>query len=247
MQEKGPWYAQSEVVLGIGVIAILAMLIIPLPGFILDLLIVVSMAMGMIILLTSLSMKEPSDFSIFPNLLLITTLYRLALNVSTTRQILSQGSAFNSHIIDAFGTFVVGGGSGLGKYMVGFIIFLILIIVQILVITKGATRIAEVAARFTLDALPGKQMAIDTELSSGNINEEEARTRRKKVQKEVDFYGAMDGASKFVQGDVRAGLIITAINLIGGIIIGMAIRKESFGFAVETYGKLTIGDGASGD
>ncbi|HMZ58364.1 MAG TPA: FHIPEP family type III secretion protein, partial [Leptospiraceae bacterium] len=127
MQEKGPWYAQSEVVLGIGVIAILAMLIIPLPGFILDLLIVVSMAMGMIILLTSLSMKEPSDFSIFPNLLLITTLYRLALNVSTTRQILSQGSAFNSHIIDAFGTFVVGGGSGLGKYMVGFIIFLILI------------------------------------------------------------------------------------------------------------------------
>lgn len=243
MQEKGPWYAQSEVVLGIGVIAILAMLIIPLPGFILDLLIVVSMAMGMIILLTSLSMKEPSDFSIFPNLLLITTLYRLALNVSTTRQILSQGSAFNSHIIDAFGTFVVGGGSGLGKYMVGFIIFLILIIVQILVITKGATRIAEVAARFTLDALPGKQMAIDTELSSGNINEEEARTRRKKVQKEVDFYGAMDGASKFVQGDVRAGLIITAINLIGGIIIGMAIRKESFGFAVETYGKLTIGDG----
>ncbi|HNF24089.1 MAG TPA: flagellar biosynthesis protein FlhA [Leptospiraceae bacterium] len=243
MQEKGPWYAQSEVVLGIGVIAILAMLIIPLPGFILDLLIVVSMAMGMIILLTSLSMKEPSDFSIFPNLLLITTLYRLALNVSTTRQILSQGSAFNSHIIDAFGTFVVGGGSGLGKYMVGFIIFLILIIVQILVITKGATRIAEVAARFTLDALPGKQMAIDTELSSGNINEEEARTRRKKAQKEVDFYGAMDGASKFVQGDVRAGLIITAINLIGGIIIGMAIRKESFGFAVETYGKLTIGDG----
>lgn len=243
MQEKGPWYAQSEVVLGIGVIAILAMLIIPLPGFILDLLIVVSMAMGMLILLTSLSMKEPSDFSIFPNLLLITTLYRLALNVSTTRQILSQGSAFNSHIIDAFGTFVVGGGSGLGKYMVGFIIFLILIIVQILVITKGATRIAEVAARFTLDALPGKQMAIDTELSSGNINEEEARNRRKKVQKEVDFYGAMDGASKFVQGDVRAGLIITAINLIGGIIIGMAIRKESFGFAVETYGKLTIGDG----
>lgn len=243
MQEKGPWYAQSEVVLGIGVIAILAMLIIPLPGFILDLLIVVSMAMGMIILLTSLSMKEPSDFSIFPNLLLITTLYRLALNVSTTRQILSQGSSFNSHIIDAFGTFVVGGGSGLGKYMVGFIIFLILIIVQILVITKGATRIAEVAARFTLDALPGKQMAIDTELSSGNINEEEARNRRKKVQKEVDFYGAMDGASKFVQGDVRAGLIITAINLIGGIIIGMAIRKESFGFAVETYGKLTIGDG----
>jgi flagellar biosynthesis protein FlhA len=243
MAEKSSWYRQSDVVLGVGVIAILAMLIVPLPGFILDLLIVVSLAMGLIILLTSLSVKEPSDFTIFPNLLLITTLYRLALNVSTTRQILSQGAGFNSHIIDAFGTFVVGGSTGLGKYLVGFIIFLILIIVQILVITKGATRIAEVAARFTLDALPGKQMSIDTELSSGSINEEEARRRKDKIKREVDFYGAMDGASKFVQGDVRAGLIITGINLFGGIIIGMVIRGENFAFAIETYGKLTIGDG----
>ncbi|MCB1176685.1 MAG: flagellar biosynthesis protein FlhA [Leptospiraceae bacterium] len=240
---KRRWYEQSDVVLGTGVIAILAMLIIPLPGFILDLLIVISLASGLIVLLTSLSVKEPSDFSIFPNLLLITTLFRLALNVSTTRQILTQGSSFNSHIIEAFGTFVVGGGGGLSKYVIGFIIFLILIIVQIVVITKGSTRIAEVAARFTLDALPGKQMGIDTELSSGNINEEEAKERRKKVQREVDFYGAMDGASKFVQGDVRAGLIITAINLIGGIIIGMGIRGESFISALETYSKLTIGDG----
>ncbi|HMX31507.1 MAG TPA: flagellar biosynthesis protein FlhA, partial [Leptospiraceae bacterium] len=242
MSEK-KWYNQSDVVMGVGVIAIVAMLIIPLPGFILDLLIVVSLAAGLMILLTSLSVKEASDFSIFPNLLLISTLFRLALNVSTTRQILSQGASFNSHIIEAFGTFVVGGGTGLGKYVVGFIIFLILTIVQILVITKGATRISEVAARFTLDALPGKQMAIDTELSSGNINEEEARKRRKKIQREVDFYGAMDGASKFVQGDVRAGLIITAINLLGGIIIGVSIRGESFVSAIETYGKFTIGDG----
>ena len=242
MKEK-KWYNQSDVVMGVGVIAIVGMLIIPLPGIILDFLLVVSLALGLIILLTSLSVKEASDFSIFPSLLLISTIFRLALNVSTTRQILSQGAGFNSHIIEAFATFVIGGGSGLGRYVVGFIIFLILTIVQIIVITKGATRISEVAARFTLDALPGKQMAIDTELSSGNINEEEAKRRRKKVQREVDFYGAMDGASKFVQGDVRAGLIITAINLIGGIIIGSSIRGESFVTAIETYSKWTIGDG----
>jgi flagellar biosynthesis protein FlhA len=242
MKEK-KWYNQSDIILGVGVIAIVSMLIIPLPGIILDILLILSLALGLIILLTSLSVKEPSDFSIFPSLLLISTIFRLALNVSTTRQILSQGASFNSHIIEAFGTFVVGGGTGLGKYVVGFIIFLILTIVQIIVITKGATRISEVAARFTLDALPGKQMAIDTEVSSGNINEEEAKKRRKKIQREVDFYGAMDGASKFVQGDVRAGLIITAINLIGGIIIGSSIRGESFVQAVETYSKFTIGDG----
>jgi len=237
------WYKQSDVILGFGVIAILVMLVVPLPGFLLDILIVVSLALGLLVLLTALSTKEPSEFSVFPNLLLVTTLYRLALNVSTTRQILAQGSSFNSHIIDAFGTFVIGGGTGLAKYVIGFIIFLILVIVQIVVITRGATRIAEVAARFTLDGLPGKQMAIDMELSSGNINEEEAKARRKKIQREVDFYGAMDGASKFVQGDVRAGLIITAINLIGGMIIGIAIRGDSFVTALETYSKLTIGDG----
>jgi flagellar biosynthesis protein FlhA len=240
---KTEWYRQSDIILGAGVVAILAMLIIPLPGFVLDILIVVSLAMGLLVLLTALSTKEPSEFSVFPNLLLVTTLFRLALNVSTTRQILAQGASFNSNIIEAFGTFVVGGGTGLGKYVIGFIIFLILVIVQIVVITKGATRIAEVAARFTLDALPGKQMGIDTELSSGNINEEEAKSRRKKIQREVDFYGAMDGASKFVQGDVRAGLIITAINLIGGMIIGIAIRGDSFINALETYSKFTIGDG----
>ncbi|MDI7174231.1 flagellar biosynthesis protein FlhA [Leptospira santarosai] len=241
MEKK--WWNQSDVILGIGAVAIVAMLVIPLPGFILDILIIVSLAVGLLVLLTSLSVNEPADFSIFPSLLLITTLYRLALNVSTTRQILSKGPAMNSHVIDAFGSFIIGSESGLSKYVVGFIIFIILVLVQILVITKGATRISEVAARFTLDALPGKQMAIDMELSSGNINEEEAKKRRKRIEAEVDFYGSMDGASKFVQGDVRAGLIITAINLLGGVIIGSSIRGESFVQAIETYGKFTIGDG----
>ncbi|MBE8398772.1 flagellar biosynthesis protein FlhA [Leptospira borgpetersenii] len=241
MEKK--WWNQSDVILGVGAVAIVAMLVIPLPGLILDILIIVSLAIGLLVLLTSLSVNEPADFSIFPSLLLITTLYRLALNVSTTRQILSKGPAMNSHVIDAFGSFIIGSESGLSKYVVGFIIFIILVLVQILVITKGATRISEVAARFTLDALPGKQMAIDMELSSGNINEEEAKKRRKRIEAEVDFYGSMDGASKFVQGDVRAGLIITAINLLGGVIIGSSIRGESFTQAIETYGKFTIGDG----
>lgn len=237
------WFTQSDVILGIGAMAVISMLVIPLPGFLLDILIVVSLAIGFIIVLTALSVKDPSDFSIFPILLLITTIYRLALNVSTTRQILSKGPSMNSHVIEAFGTFVIGGEAGLGKYVVGFIIFLILTLVQILVITKGATRISEVAARFTLDALQGKQMAVDIELSSGNIDQEEAKKRRKKIQSEVDFYGAMDGASKFVQGDVRASLVITIINLLGGVIIGSSIRGESFLVAIETYGKFTIGDG----
>ncbi|TGN02122.1 flagellar biosynthesis protein FlhA [Leptospira dzoumogneensis] len=237
------WYTQSDFILGAGAVAVVGMLVVPLPGFILDILILFSLALSLLIVLTSLSIKEPAEFSIFPSLLLITTIYRLALNVSTTRQILSKGPAVNSAIIDAFGSFIVGSESGLSKYVVGFIIFLILVIVQVLVITKGATRISEVAARFTLDALPGKQMAIDMELSTGNINEAEARKRRKKIEAEVDFYGSMDGASKFVQGDVRAGLIITGINLIGGVIIGASIRGESFIAAVETYGKFTIGDG----
>ncbi|MDF3818847.1 flagellar biosynthesis protein FlhA [Leptospira sp. 96542] len=234
---------QSDLILGVGTLVILSMLIVPLPGFILDVLIVLSIGLGLLILLTALSVTEPSEFSIFPSLLLITTLFRLALNVSTTRQILSKGPAMNSSVIEAFGTFVVGGESGLGKYVVGLIIFIILTIVQVVVITKGATRISEVAARFTLDGLPQKQMSIDMELNSGSITEAEAKVKRKKVQREVDFYGAMDGASKFVQGDVRAGLIITAINLLGGILIGSTIRGESFMASIETYGKFTIGDG----
>ncbi len=234
---------QSDLILGVGVLVILGMLIVPLPGFILDVLLVFSIGLGLLILLTALSVTEPSEFSIFPSLLLITTLFRLALNVSTTRQILSKGPAMNSSVIEAFGTFVIGGEAGMGKYVVGLIIFIILTIVQVVVITKGATRISEVAARFTLDGLPQKQMSIDMELNSGAITEQEAKFKRDKLQREVNFYGAMDGASKFVQGDVRAGLIITAINLIGGIIIGASIRGEGIMAAIETYGKFTIGDG----
>ncbi len=234
---------QSDLILGVGVLVILGMLIVPLPGFILDVLLVFSLGLGLLILLTALSVTEPSEFSIFPSLLLITTLFRLALNVSTTRSILSKGPAMNSSVIEAFGTFVVGGEAGLGKYVVGLIIFIILTIVQVMVITRGATRISEVAARFTLDGLPQKQMSIDMELNSNAITEQEAKIKRDKLQREVNFYGAMDGASKFVQGDVRAGLIITAINLIGGVIIGSTIRGESFLIAIETYGKFTIGDG----
>jgi len=241
--EKKPWYTNSDIIIGTGALAILMMLIVPLPGFILDILLIVSIGVGIIILLTSLSVAEAMDFSIFPTLLLITTLYRLALNVSTTRQILSKGAAVNSQVIEAFGTFVVGGEGGLGKYVVGFIIFIILIIVQIVVITKGATRISEVAARFALDGLPQKQMGIDMEQNSGAITEQQAMTKRKRLEQEVNFYGTMDGASKFVQGDVRAGLIITGINLLGGVIIGVSIRGESFASAIETYGKFTIGDG----
>ncbi|WCL48270.1 flagellar biosynthesis protein FlhA [Leptospira sp. GIMC2001] len=241
--EKKAWYLNSDFIIGFGALAILAMLIVPLPGFVLDLLLVVSIGVGIIILLTSLSVSEAMDFSIFPTLLLITTLYRLALNVSTTRQILSKGPAVNSQVIEAFGTFVVGGETGLGKYVVGFIIFIIIVIVQIVVITKGATRISEVAARFTLDGLPQKQMAIDMEQNSGAITEQQAAKKRERLQQEVNFYGAMDGASKFVQGDVRAGLVITVINIIGGILIGVSIRGESFVQAIETYGKFTIGDG----
>jgi flagellar biosynthesis protein FlhA len=241
--ESKPWYLNSDIIIGAGALGILGMLIVPLPGFLLDILLVISIGIGLIILLTSLSVKEAMDFSIFPTLLLVTTLYRLALNVSTTRQILSKGPAVNSQIIDAFGTFVVGGETGLGKYVVGFIIFIIIVIVQIVVITKGATRISEVAARFTLDGLPQKQMAIDMEQNSGAITEQQAAKKRERLQQEVNFYGAMDGASKFVQGDVRAGLLITVINLLGGIIIGASIRGEGFVQAIETYGKFTIGDG----
>lgn len=233
----------SDIVVGIGALVIFGMLIVPLPGFLLDLLIVFSIGIGLLILLTALSGKEPSDFSIFPAVLLVTTLFRLALNVSTTRQILSKGPAMGSSVIEAFGTFVVGGGGGIGKYVIGFIIFLILIIVQVMVITRGATRIAEVAARFTLDALPGKQMSIDMEFQNGSITLEEAQKKKDRVRRESDFYGAMDGASKFVQGDVRAGLIITFINFLGGVLIGTSIRGESFVGALETYGKFTIGDG----
>jgi len=232
------WMQKSDILMGIGVIAVVMMLIIPLPTFILDFLLAVSIMTGLLILMIVLFVHRSFDFSIFPSLLLVTTVYRLALNVSSTRLILLEGASFDGKIIRTFGNFVVG-----GNYVVGFIIFIVLIAVQFIVITKGATRTAEVAARFTLDAMPGKQMSIDSDLSNGLISEDVARQRREEIRKEADFYGAMDGASKFVQGDVKVGIIITVINIVGGFIIGMVQRNESFEVALRTYTLLSIGDG----
>jgi flagellar biosynthesis protein FlhA len=232
------WMQKTDILVGLGVIAIVMMLIIPLPTIILDFLIAVSLMLGLLILMIVMFVHRSFDFSIFPSLILITTVFRLALNVSSTRLILLEGSAFDGKIIKTFGQFVVG-----GNYVVGFIVFIILVAVQFIVITKGATRTAEVAARFTLDAMPGKQMSIDSDLSNGLISEENAKIRREEIRKEADFYGAMDGASKFVSGDVKVGIIITIINLIGGFIIGMVQRGETFEVALRTYSLLSIGDG----
>lgn len=232
---------RKDFLLGIGVIAVVAMLIIPLPTFMLDFLMAVSITIGLLTLLIVMFVQKAHDFSIFPTLLLVTTVFRLALNVSSTRLILLNGASFGGKIVRTFGEFVVG-----GNYVIGFIIFAILVAVQVMVITKGATRTAEVAARFTLDSLPGKQMTIDSDFANGVITEEEANRRRSELRRETDFYGAMDGASKFVQGDVRVGIIITIINIVGGFIIGMAMRGESFDVASKTYTLLTIGDGLVG-
>lgn len=237
------YLSNSDSILGIGVIFILTLIIIPLPGPFLDALIAVSLLSGILILLTSLSVTSPADFSSFPTLLLITTIYRIAINISTTRLILTQGPSANSALINAFGSFVIGGAGGTFSIIVGIIIFLILTLVQIIVITRGATRVSEVAARFALDSMPGKQMAIDADLSAGYIDEKEARRRREALQQEMNFYGAMDGASKFVQGDVRLGLVITAINIIGGMIIGISIQNLNFSDALQIYTRFTIGDG----
>ncbi len=233
----------ADAVGGLGVVFVLTLIEIPLPGYLLDGLIAISLLSGILILLTALSSNNPADFSVFPTLLLVTTIFRLAVNVSTTRLVLSEGENASSALIKVFGTFVVGGGGSTGGLVIGIIIFLVLVLVQVLVITKGATRVSEVAARFALDSLPGKQLAIDSDLSAGYIDEAEARRRRELLQKEMGFYGAMDGASKFVQGDVRLGLIITAINIIGGLIVGVSIHGETFGDAAEIYTRFTIGDG----
>ena len=232
------WMQKTDILMGLGVISVVLMLIIPLPTFLLDFLLAVSIMIGLLILMIVMFVQRSFDFSVFPSLLLVSTVFRLALNVSSTRLILLQGASFDGRIIRTFGNFVVG-----GNYVVGFIIFIILVAVQFIVITKGATRTAEVAARFTLDAMPGKQMSIDADLSNGLITEDEARKRREEIRKEADFYGAMDGASKFVQGDVKVGIIITLINIIGGFIIGIVQRNEAFEVALRTYTLLSIGDG----
>lgn len=218
------------------IVAVVLAFIIPLPGFMLDVLLAINIMLSVIILLNTVYMKESLQMSIFPSLLVITTMYRLALNVSSARLIIGKGEA--GSVIAGFGTFV--GGNDL---VVGFIIFLLITLVNFIVITRGSERVAEVAARFTLDAMPGKQMAIDADLNSGLINDTEAKERRKKIQREADFYGAMDGASKFVKSDAIMGIIITILNIIGGLIMGMVSRGESLTDALSTYTILTIGDG----
>jgi flagellar biosynthesis protein FlhA len=227
----------TDIIVALGVISIVIMMIIPLPTSLLDVLIVFNITCSLTILLVSMYNKEPLDFSVFPSILLIMTLYRLALNISSTRLILLNADA--GEVIEQFGNFVVGGNA-----FVGFVIFLILVIIQFIVITKGAERVAEVAARFTLDAMPGKQMSIDADLNAGLITEDQARQRRTKIQREADFYGAMDGASKFVKGDAIASIIITIINIVCGMAIGMLQRKMG-GIAevAQTYTLLTVGDG----
>jgi flagellar biosynthesis protein FlhA len=218
------------------VILIVTMMIIPLPTLLLDFLLICNISISLTILLVAMNTKEPLDFSIFPTALLITTLFRLSLNVSTTRSILSH--ADGGKVIETFGSFVIGGNP-----VIGFVVFLILVVIQFIVITKGSERVAEVAARFTLDAMPGKQMSIDADLNAGLINDQEARARRKKIEQESDFYGAMDGASKFVKGDAIAGIIILVINVIGGFAIGIGIHGMGFAEAASTFTLLSVGDG----
>ncbi|MBC7540293.1 MAG: flagellar biosynthesis protein FlhA [Bacteriovorax sp.] len=231
-----------DVLAAVGILMILVVMIVPIHPFLLDLLLALSLAFSVMIMLVALYTKRPLDFSTFPSVLLISTLFRLALNVASTRNILihgpSDGTEAAGSIIKSFGEFVVE-----GNFVVGIVIFIILVIINFMVVTKGAGRVAEVAARFTLDAMPGKQMAIDADLNAGLINDVEAKRRRKEVAEEADFYGSMDGASKFVRGDAIAGILITAINIIGGIIIGVAQNGMDIGKAAETFTLLTVGDG----
>ncbi|NLA13533.1 MAG: FHIPEP family type III secretion protein, partial [Tissierellia bacterium] len=223
--------------ISIFIIALILMIIVPLPPFFLDLMFIINIAFAIVILLTTMYVREALEFSVFPSLLLITTLFRLSLNVSSTRLILTNNGHAGA-VIATFGSFVLQGNA-----VVGFIIFLIIVLVQFIVITKGAERVAEVTARFTLDAMPGKQMAIDADLSSGIITEQEAMQRRKGVQRESDFYGAMDGATKFVKGDAIMSIVITFINFVGGVIIGMVQGGDTFAGVLQTYSIATVGDG----
>ena len=219
-----------------GIIGIVLMMVVPIPIWLLDFLLIINISLALTIILIAMNTKDALDFSIFPALLLVTTLFRLALNVSTTRNILKDAEAGN--VVETFGSFVAG-----DNLVVGFVVFLILVIVQFIVITKGAERVAEVAARFTLDAMPGKQMAIDADLNSGLINEQEAKERRQKIEREADFYGAMDGGSKFVKGDAIASIVILFINMIGGLIIGAVYHGFSISESLQRFSVLTIGDG----
>ena len=226
----------NDIIMAIGLVIIVAMMIIPLPPMLLDILLTLNISLAVIILLVCLFIKEPLEYSSFPIILLVSTIFRLGLNVSSTRLILLYGSA--GEVIHSFGQFVVG-----GNYVVGFIIFIILVLINFMVITGGATRVAEVSARFTLDSMPGKQLSIDADLNSGLINEEQAKARRRKLEREADFYGTMDGASKFVKGDATAGIIITVVNIFAGIVIGVWQLKMDIMTALSTFTILTVGDG----
>lgn len=235
------WLLRGDVGLAVGVIAVIMLLILPIPKMLLDLLLAISLVSSVLILMTAVMMKRPLDFAIFPTVLLVSTLFRLGLNLASTRLILTHGQEGHDsagQVINAFGELMMG-----GNFIIGVIIFAIILVVNFVVITKGSTRIAEVSARFTLDSMPGKQMAIDADLSSGLITEDQAKLRRKELEQESTFFGAMDGASKFVRGDAVAGLIITFINAIGGLLIGVTQHGMPVGEAANTYVQLTVGDG----
>ena len=232
----------NDALVAIGVIVVVMMLIIPLPTVLLDALMSMNLLLSLLIILIVLYTKDALEFSVFPTMLLVSTVFGLALNVSSTRLILSQGERFGGQIVRAFARFVVG-TEGIEGLVIGLIIFVILVAVQFLVITKGSTRVAEVAARFTLDSLPGKQMAIEAEYNNGSLSEEQMTKKKNDLEREVDFYGAMDGASKFVSGNVKVGILITFVNVIGGIIVGTTVHGEPLATALQTYASLTIGDG----
>ncbi|MEB3198141.1 MAG: flagellar biosynthesis protein FlhA, partial [Candidatus Sericytochromatia bacterium] len=229
----------GDFVLAVAMVLVVGMMVVPLPSPLLDLLLVTNITLALTMLMVSLYVQRPLEFSTFPSLLLILTLFRLALNVATTRLVLLNAEA--GRVIEAFGTFVVG-----GNYAVGVVIFIILIVIQFIVVTSGAGRISEVAARFTLDAMPGKQMAVDADLNAGIIDEAEAKKRRSDIARESDFFGAMDGASKFVRGDAVAGIVITLVNIVGGFVVGMLMLDMDALTSLETFTHLTIGDGLVG-
>ncbi|HKE13344.1 MAG TPA: FHIPEP family type III secretion protein, partial [Kofleriaceae bacterium] len=233
--------SRADIVVAVGLVGILALTVVPLPPALLDMLLALSLCAAILTFLVAFYVERPLEFSAFPSLLLFVTLLRLALNVATTRLILTNGDKSThaaGNIIHAFGEFAVG-----NNFVVGAVVFLILVIVNFIVITKGAERISEVSARFTLDSMPGKQMAIDADLGAGLITEKEARARRKAIEQEADFHGAMDGASKFVRGDAVAGLLIVGINIVGGMIIGIVQKGMSAGDAAHAYTTMSIGDG----
>lgn len=235
-----PWLdrliSRADITIAIAAVGVVVLMIVPIPAALLDILITLNITFALVVLMVSMYTERSLDFSVFPGMLLLLTLFRLGINVASTRMIL--GFGFAGKVIASFGNFVVA-----GSYIVGIVIFFILVVINFMVITKGSGRIAEVAARFTLDAMPGKQMAVDADMNNGLIDENEARQRREDIRREADFYGAMDGAAKFVRGDAMAGIIITVINIIGGLLIGMVQRDMSFSDALTTYTLLTIGDG----